>query len=203
METVFLLLLLVVSVVISNILFWQFNSIPVAFIQIAAGLVLSLLPIYKNFHLEPEIFLLVIISVLMFNDGQHTSLNRLTRQFGTTFSLSVELAILSIIIVGLITHWLVPHLSLPLAIALGAIITPTDAVAVSSITDKLVVPNDVMSTLENESLFNDASGIVALNLAITTAVTGQFSVIQGIGNFIYVFFGGIIVGAILGGLIVG
>lgn len=139
----------------------------------------------------------------MFNDGQNTSLNRLTRQFGTTFSLSVELAILSIIIVGLITHWLVPHLSLPLAIALGAIITPTDAVAVSSITDKLVVPNDVMSTLENESLFNDASGIVALNLAITAAVTGQFSVIHGISNFIYVFFGGIIIGTVLGAIIVG
>jgi len=59
-----------------------------------------------------------------------------------------------------------------------------------------------MGTLENESLFNDASGIVALNLAIAAAVTGQFSLLQGVGNFFYVFFGGIILGAILGAIIV-
>ncbi|MCH4008781.1 cation:proton antiporter [Companilactobacillus sp.] len=202
MDTVFLFLLLVLAVVISNIIFWRFDSIPVAFFQIAAGLILSTLPIYANFHLEPEVFLLGIISVLMFNDGQHTSMSRLTHQFGTTFSLSVELAIVSIVVVGFVTHLLIPALSLALAFALGAIITPTDAVAVSSITNKMVIPKDVMTTLENESLFNDASGIVALNLAIAAAVTGQFSVMHGIGNFLYVFFGGIIVGAILGSLIV-
>jgi NhaP-type Na+/H+ and K+/H+ antiporters len=66
----------------------------------------------------------------------------------------------------------------------------------------MLVPSAVMSTLENESLFNDASGIVALNLAIAAAVTGQFSLISGIGNFLYVFFGGIIAGGILGAIIV-
>lgn len=202
MDTVFLLLLLVVAVVVANIFYWRFNSIPVAFFQIGAGLVLSVLPIYKDFHMEPEIFLFVIISVLMFNDGQNTSMSRLTRNFGTTFSLAVELAVVSIIIVGFITHSLIPVLSLPICFALGAIITPTDAVAVSSITNKMLVPTEVMRTLENESLFNDASGIVALNLAIATAVTGQFSVWHGVGNFLYVFFGGIIVGAILGAIIV-
>ncbi|KRN99660.1 cation:proton antiporter [Companilactobacillus kimchiensis] len=202
MDTVFLVLLLIAAVVVANIVYWKFNKIPIAFIQIAAGLVLSLFPIYKHFELEPEIFLLVIISVLMFNDGQHTSLGRLTHQFGTTFSLSVELAIISILVVGFVTHLIIPSMPLALAFALGAIITPTDAVAVSSITSNMLVPTNVMGTLENESLFNDASGIVALNLAIAAAVTGKFSLWNGIGNFMYVFFGGIIVGAILGALIV-
>lgn len=202
METVFLVLLLVAAVVVANIIYWKFDNIPIAFIQIAVGLLLSFLPIYKHFELEPEIFLLVIISVLMFNDGQHTSLSRLTHQFGTTFSLSVELAILSIIAVGFVTHLIIPSMPLALAFALGAIITPTDAVAVTSITNKMLVPKNVMGTLENESLFNDASGIVALNLAIASAVTGQFSLLDGIGNFMYVFFGGIIIGGILGSFIV-
>lgn len=202
MDTVFLVLLLIAAVVIANIIYSQFSQIPIAFIQIAAGLVLSLLPFYKHFELEPEIFLLVIISVLMFNDGQNTSLSRLTHQFGTTFSLAVELAILSILAVGFVTHLIIPGMPLALAFALGAIITPTDAVAVTSITSKMLVPTEVMGTLENESLFNDASGIVALNLAIAAAVTGQFSLIHGIGNFFYVFFGGIILGAVLGAIIV-
>ncbi|AKP68228.1 cation:proton antiporter [Companilactobacillus ginsenosidimutans] len=202
MNTVFLVLLLVAAVVAANALYTRFSIVPVAFLQIGAGLILSLFPIYKHFELEPEVFLLVIISVLMFNDGQKTSLRRLTHEFGTTFSLSVELAIVSILIIGFLTHLVLPSLSLALAFALGAIITPTDPVAVSSITNKVMVPTEVMSTLENESLFNDASGIVAMNLAIGAAVTGQFSVWNGIGNFLFVFFGGIIVGAILGSIIV-
>ncbi|MFC6176574.1 cation:proton antiporter [Companilactobacillus huachuanensis] len=202
MDTVFLILLLLAAVVVANIISGKFNKIPIAFIQIAAGLILSFIPIYKHFELEPEVFLLVIISVLMFNDGQHTSLSRLTHQFGTTFSLSVELAIISILVVGFLTHSLISGMPLALAFALGAIITPTDAVAVSSITSNMLVPTEVMGTLENESLFNDASGIVALNLATAAAITGKFSLLNGIGNFVYVFFGGIILGGILGAIIV-
>jgi len=106
------------------------------------------------------------------------------------------------LIVGVVTHLLIPEFSLALALALGAIITPTDAVAVSSITTKVAIPGEVMTTLENESLFNDASGIVAFNLAIAAIVTGQFSVWHGITNFLYVFAGGILVGLILGYVIV-
>jgi len=202
MDIVFLLLLLIAAVLFANIVSWKISKVPIAFIQIASGLLLSIFPIYQHFELEPEIFLLVIISVLMFNDGQHTSLSRLTHQAGTTFSLAVELAIISILIVGFVTHLIIPSMPLALAFALGAIITPTDAVAVSSITSNMLVPTNVMGTLENESLFNDASGIVALNLAIAAAVTGQFSLLHGISNFLYVFFGGIILGAVLGAIIV-
>lgn len=202
MDTIFLLLFLVVAAIIANLIHYRLTRIPVAFLQIDMGLLLALLPVYHNFHLEPEIFMFAIISVLMFNDGQNTSPGRLTRQAGTTFSLAIGLAIVSIIIIGAVTHLLLPSLSLALALALGAIITPTDAVAVSSITSNMLVPTDVMHTLENESLFKDASGIVALNLAIATVATGQFSVWHGIGNFFYVFFGGLLVGFILGAIIV-
>ncbi|BDZ31531.1 Na+/H+ antiporter [Lactiplantibacillus sp. WILCCON 0030] len=202
MQTVFLVLLLIAAVVAANAVFARFKLLPVAFLQIAAGLVLSLIPLYQNFELEPEVFLFVIISVLMFNDGQNTNMRKLSHQLRTTLSLAVMLAMVTIVIVGFVTHWLVPAFSLALALALGAIITPTDAVAVSSITSKISVPKDVMDTLENESLFNDASGIVAFNLAIAALVTGKFSIWSGIGNFLYVFIGGIIVGAFLGYVIV-
>lgn len=202
MQTVFLVLLLIAAVVAANAVYARFNLVPVAFLQIGAGLLLSLIPLYQNFELEPEIFLFVIISVLMFNDGQNTSIRKLSRNFGTTLSLAVVLAMVTILIVGGTTHLLIPQFSLALALALGAIITPTDAVAVSSITTKVAVPGRVMETLENESLFNDASGIVAFNLAIASLITGQFSVWHGIGNFFYVFVGGILVGLFLGYVIV-
>ncbi|WP_125769381.1 cation:proton antiporter [Companilactobacillus furfuricola] len=202
MNTVFSILLIIAAVIVANAVFDKFQLVPVAFLQIAAGLILAIFPLYQHFELEPEIFMLVIISMLMFNDGQNTSLNRLTRNFSTTFSLAVELAIVSILVIGAITHFFLPKFSIALCFALGAIIVPTDAVAVSSITSKVLVPKDVMSTLENESLFNDASGIVALNLATAAVITGQFSVWAGVVDFLYVFFGGIIVGTILGTLII-
>lgn len=202
MNTVFLILLLIAATIVANAIYTRFKLFPVAFLQIAAGLILSLFPIYRHFELEPEIFMLVIISMLMFNDGQNTNIIKLARHFRTTFSLAVELAIVSILIIGAVTHLLIPSLSLALAFALGAIIVPTDPVAVSSITSKVLVPKSVMGTLENESLFNDASGIVALNLAIAAIVTGKFSIWHGIGYFLYVFFGGIIIGAILGSIII-
>ncbi|ARK34950.1 hypothetical protein B5726_11360 [Lactiplantibacillus plantarum] len=67
MQTVFLVLLLVAAVVVANAVYARFNQIPVAFLQIGAGLILSLIPLYRNFELEPEIFLFVIISILMTN----------------------------------------------------------------------------------------------------------------------------------------
>ncbi|MFD1671066.1 Na+/H+ antiporter [Agrilactobacillus yilanensis] len=202
MHTIFLVLLVVAAVVAANAVYARFNAVPVAFLQIAAGLLLALTPLYRDFELEPEVFLLAIISVLMFNDGQNTSIRKLTRQLGTTLSLAVVLAIITILVVGTVTHFLIPQFSLALALALGAIITPTDAVAVSSITTNMAVPEKVMETLENESLFNDASGIVAFNLAIAAVITGKFSVTAGVQNFLYVFIGGIILGLILGYLIV-
>ncbi|CAM3086908.1 cation:proton antiporter [Lactiplantibacillus plajomi] len=202
MQTVFLVLLLIAAVVAANAVYARFNKIPAAFLQIAAGLALAFTPLYHNFELEPEVFLFVIISVLMFNDGQNTNSRKLGRHFKTTLSLAVALALITILLVGSLTHYLLPQFSLALALALGAIITPTDAVAVSSITKNVKVPTVVMETLENESLFNDASGIVAFNLAIATVMTGRFSLLHGIGNFGYVFFGGILFGLVLGFLIV-
>lgn len=202
MQSVFLVLLLVAAVVGANAVYARFSQLPAALLQIMAGLILSLTPLYQHFELAPEVFLFAIISVLMFNDGQHTSMRKLSHQLGTTLSLAVGLAIVTILVIGGVTHLIMPAFSLALSLALGAIITPTDPVAVSSITSKIAMPKDVMATLENESLFNDASGIVAFNLAIAALVTGQFSAINGIGNFLYVFVGGILVGVLLGYIIV-
>lgn len=81
---------------------------------------------------------------------------------------------------------------------LAAIITPTDAVAVKSLTTGVEIPTNVNLTLEHESLFNDASGIVLFSLAETALSSGKFSITNGIWTFVYVFFGGIIFGMVLG-----
>ncbi|MCT6872840.1 MAG: sodium:proton antiporter [Bombilactobacillus mellis] len=202
MELFFSVLLLVMATVVANIIYSLFPRVPLAFYQIGAGFILSWLPQFNHFQLEPEIFFLVILAPLMFNEGQNTSYLSLRRHFKAIISLAIVLAILTIFIAGGLTSWLWPALPTALAMSLAAIVTPTDAVAVSSITANVQVPQNVMETLENESLFNDASGIVALNLAVAAFSTGAFSVTASVGRFIVVFLGGVLVGIILGGLLV-
>ncbi|WP_125980919.1 cation:proton antiporter [Loigolactobacillus iwatensis] len=202
METIFTISIIVGAVIFANILYAIYPKIPLAFYQIAAGLLLSLLPLYHHYQLNPEIFLYAIITPLMFNDAQNTSRRRLRRGIANVLSLSIFLVVITVIILGFSINSLFPLMTLPLAFAIGAIVTPTDAVAVKSITSNMALPNRIMNTLENESLFNDASGIVALNLSLSAYREGSFSVGHGISSFIISFFGGLILGAILGLLIV-
>ncbi|WP_452583931.1 cation:proton antiporter [Secundilactobacillus hailunensis] len=198
----FTILLLVVAAIAANIIFAIYPKIPLAFYEIIAGVLLSLVPLFNDFHLEPEVFMLVIIAPLMFNDGQNTDTHKLRKNIKSTLSLAIVLAIATIIVGGLLTHTFWQALPLSLCFALAAIVTPTDAVAVSSITSGIEMPENVMGALENESLFNDASGIVAMDLALTAFTTGEFSLSKGLEHFLVVFLGGIAIGLILGPIIV-
>lgn len=202
MTSFFTVLLLVVAAIAANIIYAIYPKIPLAFYEIGAGVLLSLVPLFNHFHLEPEIFMLMIIAPLMFNDGQNTDMHRLRKNMSSTLSLAVVLALVTIIVGGALTHVLWGTLPLALCFALAAIVTPTDTVAVSSITSGIEMPEHVMGALENESLFNDASGIVAMDLALTAFTTGEFSPVQGFKRFLIVFFGGIAVGIIMGMIIV-
>ncbi len=203
MSTVLGIVLLLVAVVTANIIHLIWPVLPLAIYQIIAGVVLAIIPDLKTFQLEPEIFMLLIIAPLMFNDGQNTSSRQLARALSRTMSMAVYLALFTVIILGLGLHFLLPHsLSLPVAFMLAAIITPTDAVAVKSLTTDVEMPENVSLTLEHESLFNDASGIVLFSLASSALASGLFSLAQGIWTFLYVFFGGIIFGMIAGSLLI-
>ncbi|AEV95702.1 cation:proton antiporter [Pediococcus claussenii] len=202
METVLFILVLIFSVVISNAVANSITIIPPAIIQILIGLVLSIIPTFQHFSLVPDIFMLAIIAPLMYSDGFETNVNNLRRNLSNTFSLSIGLAVTTIIIVGFLAHAMLPALPLALAFAIGAIITPTDAVAVSSLTRNLAVPESAMNSLKNESLFNDASGIVAFDLALLTFETGKFSAWFSVMDYIYVFFGGLLFGMIISFILV-
>lgn len=203
MSTILGIILLLIAVVVANIVHLVWPVIPLAIYQIIAGVILAVIPDLKTFQLEPGIFMLLIIAPLMFNDGQNTSSKQLARGFSRTMSMAVYLALFTVIVLGLGLHFILPHsFSLPVAFMLAAIITPTDAVAVKSLTTDVEMPENVNITLEHESLFNDASGIVLFSLAETALSSGKFSIANGIWTFVYVFFGGIIFGMLLGSILI-
>ncbi|WP_295731359.1 sodium:proton antiporter [uncultured Limosilactobacillus sp.] len=203
MSTVLGIMILLVAVVAANILHLVWPRFPLAIYQIIVGVILAIIPDLQTFRLEPEIFMLLIIAPLMFNDGQNTSFRQLARGLSRTMSMAVYLALFTVIVMSLGLHLLLPHsFSLPVAFMLAAIITPTDAVAVKSLTTRVEMPENVNLTLEHESLFNDASGIVLFSLASSALSSGNFSLAHGVWTFVYVFFGGIIFGLIIGSLLI-
>jgi len=198
LEIFYAVLLLVLATIVANTIYPYFPAIPQAFYQIFVGGLLSLVPLYHHFILEPEVFMLLIIAPLMFYDGRNANAGELRKNMGSVMSMAVVLAILTVVLLGYLSHAVLSTLPLALAFALAAIVTPTDAVAVGSITANMAVPERVMGMLERESLFNDASGLVAFSLALTAFTTGKFSLGGGIKHFLIVFFGGLLIGLILG-----
>lgn len=106
------------------------------------------------------------------------------------------------LIIGFVTHWTIPDLPLAAAFALGAIVSPTDAIAATSITKRLGVPRRIVTILNGESLVNDATGLVVYRLAVAAVLTGAFSIFEAGWQFLLIAGGGIAVGLAAGWLLV-
>lgn len=116
--------------------------------------------------------------------------------------LAFGLVLITVFAGGIFIHFLIPGMPLSVSFALAAVISPTDLVAVKSITQGLNFPKNMMSILEGESLLNDAAGVVAFKVAVLATVTGVFSIEEAGIQFMITAFGGIIVGSILGYIII-
>lgn len=161
-------------------------------------MLISFLPIYANLAFNPELFTFLIIAPLMYIEVKSASRYWIGRGAINILSLAIILVALTILILGLIVNNIYNALPLSLAFALIAIVTPTDAAAVSSISAKTARFKIPQIILKNESLFNDASGIVLFELALTTYVSGKFSMQGAITDFLREFLGGLLLAKILG-----
>ena len=174
MELLEAFLLFILAVIISSIIYHRFPNIPTAFIQIALGVALFILPIPLHFKFEPEVFMMAVIAPLLFVEGTHVSREKLLEYRKPVVLMAMGLVFTTVIGVGFFIHWIWPNLPMPAAFAIAAILCPTDAVAVSAITKGKVLPKGSMAILEGESLLNDAAGIISFKIAVTALVTGRF-----------------------------
>ncbi|RVA87781.1 Na+/H+ antiporter, partial [Mesorhizobium sp. M7A.F.Ca.CA.004.01.1.1] len=163
-------------------------------LQIAIGAALAW-PV-RGIHVEinPELFLLVFIPPLLFGDAYGAPKRELMALRGPILDLAIGLVFFTIVGFGYALHWLVPSIPLVVAFALAAVLSPTDAVAVSSIVDRNVVPARLMHILEGESLLNDASGLVMFRFAVAAVLTGSFSLAAASLSFLYAVAMGILIG---------
>ena len=198
MDQVLLIVIILAGVVAANILANHINFIPLPFFLIGIGILLSILPVYRGFVLDPSTFALAIISPLLYNEAQNSSRLWIGRSIVNILSLAVGLVLVTVLIVGTGLHFLYPILPLSLSFALMAVVTPTDAAAVNSIFEANPIAKEQMGILQNESLFNDAAGIVLFEVALGAYLSGSFSFNHTILVFLWEFLGGLLFGAALG-----
>ncbi|HIW71711.1 MAG TPA: sodium:proton antiporter [Candidatus Levilactobacillus faecigallinarum] len=189
-------ILLIVLVLLSNIISHYLTFIPVSLIQIALGLIVALIWNFE-IQLETDWFLLLFIAPLLYNDGRRFPRRELWRLRGPIFANAIWLVFLTTILGGYLIYWLIPKMPLTVAFALAAILSPTDPVAVQSISKQAKLPENLMHLVSGESLINDASGLIAFKYAIAATVTGAFSMGTAVGDFVYISIVGFLAGLIM------
>lgn len=164
---------------------------------VATGSLLSFGSDFRHFHLTSEIFFSLFVPPLLFADGWVIPKRELARNRYSVLLLGFGLVFMTVAVVGYAVHWLIPSMSLAAAIVLGAVVSPTDMVALSSILERVALPKRLIYVLSGESLINDASGLVAFKFAVATAVVGTFSWEAAGKSLLWISIGGIGVGFVV------
>ena len=199
MEMLEFVLLLLAAVLVSAVLDQMMPRVSLPLVQIAIGAIVILLvgtPV--DVAIDPELFLVLFIAPLLFDESRHASKRGLWDNKGSIVSLAIGLVIVTVLVVGFVLNWIEPSIPLAAAFALGAALGPTDAVAVTALGKDIRLTGRQKSLLSGEALINDASGVVSFQFAIAAAVTGAFSLVDAAQSFAISFFGGIAIGLIAG-----
>ena len=171
--------------------------LPLPLLQIAIGAALGL----SNFpglqvKLEPEVFLMLFIPPLLFADGWRLPKREAFHLRRTILLHAFLLVLVNVLLLGYFVHWLRPDIPLWAAFALGSVLSPTDAVAVSAIASRNKMPRTLLHIVQGEALLNDASGLVALKFSLLASI-GAFSLGAAALNVLLVSAAGAGIGVVL------
>jgi CPA1 family monovalent cation:H+ antiporter len=185
------------AIVLSNILGSLFPMLPIPLIQIALGCLMSLTMLEEALELEPEIFMILVIAPLLFREADETDLFRLWEMKKAVFFMAFIVVFITVFAIGLSVNLLAPSIPLAACFALGAILGPTDVVAVTSMSSRISMNDKLQNILLGEGLVNDASGITAFRFAVAALLTGSFSLGYAVLELLLVSLGGFLVGFLL------
>ncbi len=171
-------------------------SLPILLVVI--GMAISLISNTALFRLDPDTVFFIFLPPLLYMDAFNTSWQEL-KQVGDIIAIQAfGLVLVTVIGIAAVIHAVMPAMPWAAAFVLGAIVSPTDAVVASAITKEISLPKRVLDIIKGESLINDATGLVAYQFAVAATVTGAFSWAEAGSRFIYVGFGGVLVGLVIG-----
>lgn len=173
-------------------------KLPYPVLLVGVGLVIGFVPVLPNLALDPKIIFLIFLPPLLYDAAFKTSWHEFKTSIRPISTLAITLVFFTTVTVAVAAHYCVPGFSWPLAFVLGAIVSPPDAVAATSITKGLGLNKKVITILEGESLLNDASALIAYRYAVAAVTTGVFVFWKAGLEFFLVAGGGIAAGVAIG-----
>jgi CPA1 family monovalent cation:H+ antiporter len=168
--------------------------IPTAVSFVLGGIVLALTPGVPQIELDPDLSLALFLPPLLMSAAFFTSWREFRANLRPILLLALGAVAFTTATVGYVAHLMLPGLPLAACFALGAIVSPPDAVAAAAVLERLRMPPRIVTVLAGESLVNDATGLVLYRFAVAAALTGTFSPAAALGAFVLVAVGGIAVG---------
>ena len=199
MQLFLLALMLLISVLASNLVSKFIPAVATPLVQICIGLVMAwVMPVRGDFQLPTALFMALFVAPLIYSDSRNIDRVTAWRNRRTILQLAIGLVVVTTLVVGGIMGWLIPSLSIAAAFVLGAALSPTDPVAVSALAETSEISRRQRAILSTESIVNDATGVVVFNLALAALMSGTFSLLEASTSFLWLFFGGIALGLALG-----
>ena len=197
MENVSLILLFLFGITFLGLLSYRYKF-PFPIVLVISGIAISLVPGLPVISLNPEIVFVIFLPPLLYAAAWNTSWHNFKNSISGITRSAVGLVFFTTSLVAVAAYYLIPGLSWPLAFLIGAIVSPPDAVAATSITKGLGLHPRLITVLEGESLVNDASGLVAYKYALTAIMAGNFVLWQAGLNFLLVVAAGAGIGLAIG-----
>ncbi len=194
----FEIIVLLVSICTLLVAIAQRLQIPYPLVLVLGGVVIGFLPDTQPFFFEPHLTLVIVLPPILYYGAYQLPLREVMQHWKEISSLSFGLVIATTVIVAIVIKWLQPEFSWALAFAVGAIVSPPDAVAAMAVLKRFAIHHRTLTILEGESLLNDASALVLYRLALVAILSGTFSFLEAVGLFFEICIGGIAVGIIAG-----
>jgi Na+/H+ antiporter len=174
--------------------------VPYPIALVLGGLAVGFVPGLPALELEPEIVFLVFLPPLLTAAGFAASPQALRAEAGPLAFLTIGLVLLTMGVVAVVAHAVVPGLSWEAAFILGAVVAPTDPLAAAASFGRIGVPARVKLLVEGEAIINDATALVVYRVAVAAAVSGTFSAQDAVLEFVLSAVGGIAIGLVAGAL---
>jgi CPA1 family monovalent cation:H+ antiporter len=174
--------------------------LPPAVALLVGGGALAFVPGLPTVELDPELVLVIFLPPLLMDGAWFTALAPFRRHLGGIASLAVGAVVFTTAVVAIVAKLILPDLPWAACFALGAIVSPPDAVSARAVLQRVKLPRRLGTLLEGESLLNDATGLVLFRFAVAAAATGTFSAGEAIGSFALLVVGGIAVGGAIGAI---
>ena len=184
------LLVLIVSTTTNKLL----PFLPLPLVQILLGIGIGLFVPDTDFHLNTELFLAMVIGPLLFREAEEADITSILKHWRIVVFLIFPVIFISTLSLGGMAHFLWMTLPLAACLAVGSALGPTDLVAFASLSERFRFPKRVSNILKGEGLLNDASGLVAFQMALAAWTTGTFSLSQAGTSLALSILGGFAVG---------